>query len=122
MCTVQWCQVKSERTVQTALKKEAYAESFIKYGWKLKKRQPNNPIGFFVHCPVGRAWNAFHSCQKKSARIIIMLMIISCKTFFKSMLISEYPKPNMDLFWEVLFRQTEIFVEFAFSEIAVQWN
>ena len=49
-------------------------------------------------------------------------MIISCKTFFKSMLISEYPKPNMDLFWEVLFRQTEIFVEFAFSEIAVQWN
>ena len=58
--------------------------------------------------------------EKKSARIIIMLMIISCKTFFKSMLISEYPKPNMDLFWEVLFRQTEIFVEFAFSEIAVQ--
>ena len=49
-------------------------------------------------------------------------MIISCKTFFKSMLISEYPKPNMDLFWEVLFRQTEIFVDFAFSEITVQWN
>ena len=49
-------------------------------------------------------------------------MIISCKTFFKSMLISEYPKPNMVLFWELLFRQTEIFVEFAFSEIAVQWN
>ena len=58
--------------------------------------------------------------EKKSARIIIMLMIISCKTFFKSMLISEYPRPNMDLFWEVLFRQTEIFVDFAFSEIAVQ--
>ena len=58
--------------------------------------------------------------EKKSARIIIMLMIISCKTFFKSMLISEYPRPNMDLFWEVLFRQTEIFVDFAFNEITVQ--
>ena len=57
--------------------------------------------------------------EKKSARIIIMLMIISCKTFFKSMLISEYLKPNMvsGSFFSV---KTKIFVEFAFSEIAVQ--
>ena len=38
--------------VQTASRKEAYAEIFIKNGWKLKKRQPNNPIGFFIHCPI----------------------------------------------------------------------
>ena len=60
--------------------------------------------------------------EKKSARIIIMLMIISCKTFFKSMLISEYPKPNMVLtcFGKFYSVKTKIFVEFTFSEIAVQ--
>ena len=42
-----------------------------------------------------------------------MLMIISCKTFFKSMLISEYPKPNMDLtcFGKFYSVKTKIFVE-----------
>ena len=38
MCTVQWCQVRSDGAVQTALKKEAYAENFNIIGRKLKKR------------------------------------------------------------------------------------
>ena len=33
------------------LKKKAFAESFIKIGWKLKKRQPNVLISLFMHFP-----------------------------------------------------------------------
>ena len=37
--------------IQTASKKDAYAESVRKIGRKRKKMCANIPIGFFVHCP-----------------------------------------------------------------------
>ena len=42
---------KAYKHIQTASKKEALAESFIKIGWKLKKRQPNVLISLLMHFP-----------------------------------------------------------------------
>ena len=58
---VQQCQVRFDRAIQTASKKEAYAENFRKIGRKTKKMCANIPIGFFIHCPINFGCQSPHS-------------------------------------------------------------
>ena len=66
--------------IQTASKKDPYAENFRKIGWKTKKMCANIPIGFFVRCP----FETFETFEpfKNIFFFISFVFILECKTEF----------------------------------------
>ena len=67
--------------VQTASKKQAFAESFIKVAKKLKKRQPNIPIGLFVSCPFKEYFSHLQSAEFEILQKMAFAVIIFSEGF-----------------------------------------